>query len=323
MIVVTGGAGFIGSNLVRALCERHEVLVVDDLTDGDKFRNLVGCRVADYLDRDDFLERFGRGDAAAVEAVVHQGACTVTTERDGRSMMRTNFEYSKRLLHACAERRIPLVYASSASVYGGGRAFREERACEGALNVYAWSKQLFDDYVRRVALRDEPPGRPEAPVVGLRYFNVYGPREAHKGAMASVAYHFDRQVRASGRIRLFSGSGGRGDGEQRRDFVHVDDVVAVVRWFLERALERSAPSGIYNVGTGHARSFNELAAQVIRHHGRGAVEYVPFPEALRVSYQSYTEADLCRLRAAGYDAPFRAIEEGVASYCRWLDETGD
>jgi ADP-L-glycero-D-manno-heptose 6-epimerase len=310
MIVVTGGAGFIGSNLVRGLNARGErdVLVADDLTDGHKFANLSDCEIADYVDHEDFLARAERdGLPPGVTAVFHQGACSTTTEWDGRYMMRTNHDYSKRLLALCEGRGLPFIYASSASVYGVGREFREEPACEAPVNVYGWSKRVFDDYVRRRL----PAAR--SPIVGLRYFNVYGPRESHKGSMASVAFHFNGQMLRDGRVRLFQGTDGYADGEQLRDFIHVDDVVAVNLWFLDRA-----PSGIYNVGTGQARSFNDVARAVLRHHGRGEIEYVPFPDSLRGSYQSYTQADLTRLRAAGYDAPFLSIEEGVSRYLAGL-----
>lgn len=318
MIVVTGGAGFIGSNMVHALNARgrDDVLVVDDLTDGSKFRNLVGARVADYLDRADFEAMIDRDDPAlgTLDAVLHQGACADTTERDGRRMMRLNFESSKRVARLCLRRAIPMIYASSASVYGRGRRFVEDPAAERPLNVYGYSKQLFDDWVRRAL----PTAR--SPLVGLRYFNVYGPREAHKGAMASVAMHLHRQLVAGGKVRLFEGCDGFGDGEQRRDFVHVADVCDVALWFLAHP-ERS---GIFNVGTGQSRSFLDVARAVIAFHGRGELTFVPFPESLRGAYQSFTEADLTGLRGAGYGRAFRSLDDGVRHYLAWLslDATG-
>lgn len=312
MIIVTGGAGFIGSNLVRALNARGEdnILVVDDLENGIKYRNLVDCRIADYQDKDDFLRRlksesdFGCG----IQAIFHQGACTTTTERDGRFMMRNNFEYSKILLHFCLDHKIPLIYASSAAVYGASEKFSEQPANERPLNVYGYSKFLFDQYVRRHL--------PEAgsQLVGLRYFNVYGPGEDHKDAMASVAFHFHKQIIGDGEARLFCGSGGYADGEQRRDFVYVGDVADVNLWLMDN----SQVSGVFNLGTGHSQSFNDVANAVIAWHGRGRIGYIPFPGHLEGSYQSFTEADMDRLRAAGYQAPFRAVEEGVKAYLDYL-----
>jgi ADP-L-glycero-D-manno-heptose 6-epimerase len=311
MIIVTGGAGFIGSNLVAGLNARGErdVLVVDNLKDGRKIANLADCDIADYADKEAFLSDLeaGRTPGRTPRAVFHQGACSNTMEWDGRYLMRNNYEYSKRLLHYCLSERVPFYYASSASVYGAGPEFREDRAHEHPLNLYGYSKFLFDEYVRRHL--------PEArsPVVGLRYFNVYGPREQHKERMASVAFHLDRQVRETGEARLFAGCDGYGDGEQRRDFIYVADVVAVNLWLLDNP----RVSGIYNLGTGRSQSFNELAQAVLDWHQHGRIRYVPFPEDLAGRYQSYTQADMTRLRAAGYDAPFATVQEGVRAY---LDE---
>ena len=308
MIIVTGGSGFIGSNLVRALnrAGHTDILVVDDLRDARKILNLADCRIADYLDMNDFAARMAAGQdfGPKLEAVFHQGACTVTTEWDGVLMMRANYEYSKQVLAFATARRVPLVYASSASVYGAGRDFRVSEDCERPINVYAFSKLMFDRHVRQVA------GGFRSPVIGFRYFNVYGPGEAHKGSMASVIHHFREQLKAGDEIRLFTGSDGYGDGEQVRDFIHVDDVVAANLW----AWQRAAKSGIYNLGTGEARSFNDVARAVLKWHGRGAIRYVPFPDHLRGSYQSYTQADLTGLRAAGYDAGFIPVDEGVPRY---------
>lgn len=316
MIIVTGGAGFIGSNLVRALNARgrEDLLVVDNLKNGAKFRNLANCVIQDYLDKAAFLtQAAGGGDfPGRVDAVFHQGACTETTCRDGRYMMQNNFEYSKVLLHWCLARGVPFIYASSAAVYGAGVAFRVDPACEAPLNVYGYSKLLFDQYVRRLL--------PEASsqVAGLRYFNVYGPGEHHKGDMASVAFHFNGQALREGQVRLFEGTDGYGHGEQRRDFIHVSDVVAVDLWFLDHP----GRSGIFNVGTGRSQSFNEVARAVVDWHGSAQIRYIPFPEHLQGHYQSLTEADITPLRQAGYDAPFKTVEDGVPQYLDWLNTAG-
>jgi len=305
VIVVTGGAGFIGSNIVRALCARGEaVVVVDDLTDGRKFRNLVDSDIADYWDRDAALERL-RSLSVKPRAVLHQGACAVTTEWDGRYMLDVNYRYSVDLLEYCIAARVPLIYASSASVYGKSRTFVEhDPSAERPLNVYGYSKLLFDRYVRR-RLADA-----RSQIAGLRYFNVYGPNEAHKGRMASVVYHLHRQVAESGEAKLFDAYDGYAAGEQRRDFVHVDDVVRVNLWLLDNP----DVSGIFNVGTGRSASFNDVARAVIRWHGRGAIRYIPFPEDLKSSYQSFTEADIGALRRAGYAHEFLDVEAGVPAY---------
>jgi ADP-L-glycero-D-manno-heptose 6-epimerase len=306
VIVVTGGAGFIGSNLLRALNARGEerLLVVDDMTDGTKFANLVDCRIADYADRGDFrrLLRDG-GLPEGTRAVLHNGACSTTTEWDGRYMLDQNFACSKEILHACLERGVPFIYASSAAVYGASTTFAEAPENERPLNVYGYSKLLFDRYVERL-------GPTDSQVVGLRYFNVYGRGEDHKGAQASVMWHFRRQVDEDGEARLFEGSDGYADGEQRRDFIYVNDVAAVVLHFLERPEH----SGVYNVGTGRAQSFNDVARAVIAARGQGNIRYIPFPDHLRGRYQSFTEADIGRLRATGYEAEFATVEEGVARY---------
>lgn len=307
MIIVTGGAGFIGSNIVRHMnaAGERDILVVDDLVDGHKTQNLAGCDIVDFLDKDDFLARMSAGESFGdVRAVLHQGACTVTTEWDGRYMMQTNYDYSKVVLHYCVARSIPLIYASSASVYGAGTEFAVDRSNEHPINAYAYSKWQFDQYLRP-QFSDI-----DSQVVGLRYFNVYGPGEAHKGGMASVIWHFHNQLLTGDTVRLFDGSHGYGAGEQRRDFIHVDDVAAVNLWLLERP----ECSGLYNLGTGKCRTFNDVARAVIAWHGRGRVEYIPFPENLAGSYQSFTEADMTGLRDAGYEADFLDVEEGVKRY---------
>jgi ADP-L-glycero-D-manno-heptose 6-epimerase len=314
MFIVTGGAGFIGSNLVKALNGRGstDILVVDELTNGRKFANLAEARIGDYLDRDDFRDRIrDGGDLGAVDAVFHQGACSDTTEWDGRYMMDTNFEFSKELLGWCQTQKVPLVYASSAAVYGMSADFREFGGGERPLNVYGWSKWVFDQWLQqRWATL-------ESKVVGFRYFNVYGPGEAHKGRMASVIHHFSRQIAETGKVRLFAGSHGYGDGEHRRDFVHVGDIVKLNLWAFDNAV-----SGIFNAGTGADRSFNDVANAVIKWHGRGTIDYIPFPDDLKVAYQAYTRADLGKLRAAGYRAEFVPIEDGVRLTLDAIAQTG-
>jgi ADP-L-glycero-D-manno-heptose 6-epimerase len=307
MHIVTGGAGFIGSNLVRHLIGRgmDDVIVVDDLTDGHKFVNIADCAIADYLDKDEFLRRLEeRAFVARISTVFHEGACSTTTEWDGRYMMRNNYGYSRTLLHYCLTHGIPFIYASSASVYGASGTFAEDPANERPLNVYGYSKLQFDRYVRRHA------ARPDSQVVGLRYFNVYGPGEQHKGSMASVAFHFDRQLRVDGEVRLFEGTAGYPDGGQLRDFVYVDDICALNLWFQDNP----DVSGIFNAGTGRAQTFNDVANAVIAWHGQGTIRYIPFPPHLEGAYQSYTQSDLTQLRAAGCVLEFRPVEQGVRNY---------
>ena len=320
--VVTGAAGFIGSNLVKALNQRGEtnIIAVDNLSKADKFRNLADCEIADYLDKEDFIESLIDGDFdGEIKAVLHEGACSDTMETDGRYMMQNNYRYTLALLDHCQDEEVPFLYASSASVYGGGGVFKESREYESPLNVYAYSKFLFDQVVRRRW------DQRTAQIVGFRYFNVYGPREQHKGRMASVAYHFFNQYRADGCVKLFEGCDGYPNGGQRRDFVSVEDVVKVNLYFLDHPEK----SGIFNLGTGDAQSFNDVAVAAIntlraannesvlspeQMLAQGIIRYIPFPDALRGKYQSYTQADIGALRAAGYAAPFLTVEQGTARY---------
>jgi len=324
-VVVTGAAGFIGSNLVHGLnaIGIDDVIAVDDLTDGPKYRNLLGATLSDYFDKREFYARFARGELGRVDAVLHQGACSDTMEHDGRFMLENNYRNSKDLLDACMAQGTRLLYASSAATYGGSDTFREEPEFERPLNVYGYSKLLFDNVVRRMIER-----APQQ-VAGFRYFNVYGPREQHKGRMASVAFHHFQQFREHGRVKLFGEYGGYGPGEQNRDFVHVDDVVAVNLWFLQNPQAR----GIFNLGTGRAQPFNDVAVATVNTARalagepalglpemlrRGLVEYIDFPPALVGKYQCHTQADLTRLRASGCRHVFVDVAAGVERYVRWL-----
>ncbi len=325
-VVVTGAAGMIGANLVRGLnaIGIDDVIAVDDLTDGAKFANLAGASISDYFDRRDFYGRFARGELGTIDCVFHEGACSDTMEHDGRLMLDLNYRDSKTLLDACQAQRVRLLYASSAATYGGSSTFREDPAFEHPLNVYGYSKLLFDNVVRRML-----PGA-TAQVAGFRYFNVYGPHEQHKGRMASVAFHHVQQLRAEGRVRLFGAYGGYAAGEQARDFVFVGDVVAVNLWFFAHP----EASGIFNLGSGRAQPFNDVALAVVNAAraargeaalplsdlvASGAIGYVDFPAALVGKYQCFTEADLGRLRATGCDHAFVDVATGVGRYVAWLD----
>jgi ADP-L-glycero-D-manno-heptose 6-epimerase len=252
-----------------------------------------------------------------VKTVCHLGACSATTEWDGQFMMRNNFEYSKTLLHWCQAINAQFIYASSASVYGLGKnGFVEQRAAELPINMYAFSKFQFDQYVRSLQ------GRLRHQVVGLRYFNVYGPREAHKGSMSSTPFHFNRQVLADGVCRLFEGTDGYADGEQQRDFVYVGDCAKVNLWFMANPQH----SGIFNLGTGRAQSFNDMARAVLAWHKQhrqvdARMDYIPFPAHLQGAYQSYTQADISALRRAGYTDAFLNVSQGVNAYLDWLNRS--
>lgn len=335
-VVVTGAAGFIGSNIIQGLNARGitDIIAVDDLTQGDKYRNLVAGQISDYVDASAFYDLFANGAFGQVEAVFHEGACSDTMETDGKYMMENNYTTSVNLFQACQKRGVRLLYASSAATYGGSETFREEPAFERPLNVYGYSKLLFDQRMRRecgVDFQRALAGK-TCQVAGFRYFNVYGPHEQHKGRMASVAYHQFNQFKAEGKVKLFGEYGGYGAGAQMRDFVFIDDVVAVNLWFFDHP----GVSGIFNLGTGRAQPFNDVATSVVNTMRaiqgetalpieaitkQGLIEYVQFPDALRGKYQCYTQADLSALRAAGCNHRFADVQTGVAKYVQWMAHT--
>lgn len=315
MIVVTGAAGFIGSNIIKGLNRLGitDILAVDDLTDGKKYRNLAVVQYCDYVDYRDFLDAIVN-DAFPVDiqAIFHQGACSDTMEWNGEYMMENNYEYSKTLLHYCLEKKIQFIYASSAAVYGAKNNFDDRDPHQLPLNVYGYSKWKFDEYVQPY-LKDS-----QSQVVGFRYFNVYGPHENHKGRMASVAFHLMSQLEGSGVVKLFSSYGGYGDGAHERDFIFVEDVVKVNLWFYQHPEK----SGVFNCGTGVARSFNDIAKTLIALNGSGKLEYIPFPDSLKGAYQSFTQASLIALREVGYQESFTTLEDGLKQYFDWFHGDG-
>jgi ADP-L-glycero-D-manno-heptose 6-epimerase len=331
-IIVTGAAGFIGANIVQGLNARGEknIIAVDDLRPADKYRNLADLDIVDYLDKDEFLEAFRSGRFGRVKAVFHEGACSDTMETDGIFMMANNYRYSMDLLDICTEQKVQLLYASSAATYGGSDIFIESREYEKPLNIYGYSKFLFDQVMReRFAEKANT-----AQVVGFRYFNVYGPRESHKGRMASVAFHQYHQYKKDGLVKLFGEYGGYEKGQQSRDFVSVEDVVKVNLFFFDHP----EINGIFNLGTGRAQPFNDVAHAVVNSLRKldgvnsepleqlvkmKAIEYIPFPEALKGKYQCFTQADLTKLRTAGYTEPFLNVEQGVSRYIDWLSANAD
>lgn len=326
MIVVTGAAGFIGANLVKGLNEAgyKNILAVDDLTEADKIKNLADCVVADYMDKAEFKQKTDGGELdGKLKAIFHEGACSDTMASDGRYVMENNYRYTRDLYQFCERNKTQYIYASSASVYGGGTVFKEAPENEEPLNAYAYSKYAFDHHVRL-----NPPQGFQA--VGLRYFNVYGPREQHKGRMASVAYHFFHQYLAQGTLNLFEGSDGYEHGEQRRDFVAVEDVVKVNLFLLNNP---QVTACFLNVGTGSCHRFNDVAMAVINTLrelqneqplsldeaiAKGKLSYKPMPEALHGKYQSFTEADISALRSTGYGDAFDDVDTGVARYVKNL-----
>lgn len=322
-ILVTGAAGFIGCNNVLELNRRgyKDVIAVDNLTKSEKFLNLAKCSISDYFDKNDFIERVRRDELPIPEVIFHQGACSDTMETDGRYMMENNYRYTLDLFNWAQKHRVPFIYASSAATYGASQVFVEDVAYEGPLNVYGYSKYLFDQ-VLRANMKSLT-----APVAGMRYFNVYGPHEQHKGRMASVAFHQYFQFKKEGRVKLFEGCLGYGNGCQMRDFVFVEDVIDIAMYFMT-----AGKSGIFNCGSGRAQPFNDVALTVVNSLSgtdytleeavsKGLIEYIPFPEALKGKYQAYTQAALTNLRAAGYEGELHTVQQGTAKYMQYLSET--
>ena len=331
-IIVTGAAGFIGSNIVQALNERgyDDIIAVDNLTQGEKFKNLSDLNICDYIDKKEFYQRFTDKAFGQVEAVFHEGACSDTMEHNGLYMMENNYQMSKALFLASQAQGTRLLYASSAATYGGSDAFKETPDNERPLNVYGYSKLLFDQIVRRHSGVNWD--QQSAQVAGFRYFNVYGPREQHKARMASVAFHQHYQFKDTGVVKLFGPYGGYASGEQMRDFIWIKDLVAVKMWFFDHPEK----SGIFNLGSGNAQPFNDVALAVVNAHLRhqakaplslhgavdaGLIEYIDFPSALVGKYQCYTQADLGHLRASGCDLAFTNVQSGVTQYIDHLMST--
>tara|TARA_B100000902_G_C27268047_1_gene894723 strand:- start:604 stop:1569 length:966 start_codon:yes stop_codon:yes gene_type:complete len=313
MIVVTGSNGFIGSNLIKGLNEigYKDIIAVDDHNDARLKENISHCEIKDFLGIDEFINlvKSNEFDGTEFRAIFHQGACSNTMEWDAEFLYKNNLLYSKELLKFSQKTRTPMIYASSASVYGAGKVFQESLENEDPINLYAYSKFKFDQLVRKELIKKD------TQIVGLRYFNVYGPQEQHKGAMASVAFHLHNQLKENDEIKLFEGYEGYEDGEQRRDFIYVEDVVKVNLWFLEN----QNVSGIFNVGTGKSQTFNEVAHSVIDWNKKGKINYIPFPEKLKGAYQSYTQADISKLREVGYEYEFLNVQEGVKKYLDSLE----
>jgi ADP-L-glycero-D-manno-heptose 6-epimerase len=329
MYIVTGGAGFIGSNLVHELNAHGitDILIVDNFANAQKFRNLHGARYVDYMDKREFRRAIAEGGlgVGAVEAILHQGACSNTLEDDGVYMMDNNFEYTKEVLRFAIHKASPLVFASTAAVYGlsGPGRFTLTLENERPLNIYGYSKLVFDHYFRR----ELELGKVPITAVGLRYFNVYGPREQHKGRMASVIHHFTKQMKEQGKVRLFGGTGGYGDGEQRRDFVYVRDLARLNMFFAQIGPYAPKPGeprktyrGLANAGFGKSRTFNDVAKALMTVHGECPIEYIPFPADLEGRYQHFTEADLTALRELGYDGPMTPLEAGITETYQTLAE---
>lgn len=307
MIIVTGGAGFIGSNIIKYLNDigYNNILVVDNLKNGTKYINIVDLKIIDYIDKKDFISMIiNEKNLGHIDAVFHEGACSSTTEWDGKYMMQNNYQYSKNFLHYCLKRTIPFLYASSAAIYGYPvKKFIEHSNYEKPINIYSYSKFLFDQYVRTILPHTN------SQICGLRYFNVYGPREEHKNQMASIIFHLNNQIHTNKYLKLFIGS-----KNFKRDFIYIDDVVAINMWCWKNNI-----SGIFNCGTGQAESFKTIALIILDFYRQGQIKYIPFPDKLKKHYQYYTKANLNHLYSTGYNKPFKNINEGIIKYLNWLN----
>lgn len=317
MIIITGGAGMIGSIMAWHLNNklgRQDLVIVDRITHENQWQNLVHRHYAEYLDKDQLFEFLEENDE--ITAVIHMGAISATTERDFNKLVADNMHYSQDLWSWCAEYEVPFFYASSAATYGGGEQGYDDASIENLrpLNGYGYSKHFFDQWVlQQVAQKQATPPA----WAGFKFFNVYGPNEYHKERMASVAYHTFNQFSETGTMRLFKGTKeGIEDGMQLRDFVYVKDVADVMGFFLESALKnKPVASAIYNIGTGQARSFKDLATNVMTSMGREPnITYIDMPQDLQGKYQYFTQAEMKKLRDAGYKKPFTSLEEGVKDY---------
>ena len=322
-IVVTGASGFIGSNVISKLNKLgfNDIIAVDNLGKSNKFLNLVDLKISDYYNKSTFIDKITTDQLPEIDIIFHQGACSSTIEEDGDYMMYNNYSYSKTLVDYCVNKNIRFIYASSASTYGLKTNFIENPDYEFPLNVYGYSKLAFDNYVRNLSNKSQ--------VVGLRYFNVYGPRESHKGSMASVCYHLFHQYKNNRKINLFSEYDGFMSGEQLRDFIYIEDVVDVNLYFFNNEYI----NGIYNVGSGNPRTFNDVALLTINSIlqlennveynldqllNKKILNYIDFPVNLKGKYQSFTKADLTKLNSVGYKKKFTSLEDGIYNYVSYL-----
>lgn len=306
MIIVTGAAGFIGSNLIRDLTSKGiEVIAVDNLTNGKKLKNIFKYPIVNFYDKDDFLSKIKNFEVNDnVEALIHLGASSSTTVWDGKYLLENNYRYSIKLMDWCLQKGIHFIYASSASVYGlGETGFSVSKSIESPINPYAYFKSLFDNYVKNYLNSNKEFQK----IVGIRFFNVYGPNEFHKGNMASPIHKFNQQLMNEGSIKLFKAYGGYSDGMHKRDFVYVKDCIKLIYWFLKN----QKINGIFNCGTGTTSSFLDVASSLINNFGKGDIKFIDFPDHLKNAYQVYTCADLNDLRKSGYKEEFTSLEKGI------------